>query len=199
MVVWRWDEGALAWRAAQMLAGATVSLWPHAMLVPLRSNGCGLLARGAVTVNGLPALPFHVLADRDEIAVGGERMYFSTEGPAEVVPFADQAGQVLCGRCKGDMCQGEAAVRCPGCGAWHHETAKLPCWTYDGTCSACGRPSTGFSWQPEPLALPAREIAGNQSDSPLPTKGKGEGAQNTEGSGNSAPSPVPSPIQGEGG
>jgi hypothetical protein len=132
------------------------------MLIPLGSEGCGLLAQGEVTVNGLPALPFHLLADRDEIRLGDEIFYFSSEGPAEVVPFRDQAGRVLCGRCKGEMREGEGAVRCPGCAAWHHETAPLPCWTYDGTCSSCGRPTAGFSWQPEPLALPAREIAGNQ-------------------------------------
>ena len=135
-------------------------LAPRVLLFPLDRGTCGLLADGPVTINGVAALSFRILEDRDEIRVGDEILYFSTEGPAEVVPFPDQEAQVLCGRCKGEMRGGEAPVRCPGCGAWHHETAKLSCWTYDETCSSCGRPTAGFSWQPEPRASPARQVCG---------------------------------------
>lgn len=101
-----------------------------------------------VRVNGLPVMAnIHVLADRDEITVYGERMYFSTEVLAVVDEFAGPA--MRCPRCKLEVPGGEI-VRCPGCKAVHHKD----CWTYAPACSLCPTPTpldAGFQWTPEGL------------------------------------------------
>ncbi|MFN8644452.1 MAG: ThiF family adenylyltransferase [Candidatus Binatia bacterium] len=54
-------------------------------------------------------------------------MFFST---AEVLAVEPYAGEPLpCARCRGAGAGRPCAVRCP-CGAWHHQSAALPCWTY---------------------------------------------------------------------
>lgn len=150
MIVWRWKEEENEWQAQRLEPKRRRNLDPHAILLPLRRGRCGLLARGDVTVNGLPPLAFRVLEDRDEIRVNGEVLYFSVEAPAEVVRFVPEGKEVFCGRCKGKMQEGEASVQCQ-CGAWHHQTERLSCWTYDGKCSSCDQPTAGISWRPEPL------------------------------------------------
>ncbi len=76
-------------------------------IVPFRSGAAVqwvLIAGHAlrVRVNGLPidAFGLRVLAHKDEISVPGlGSVYYSTETPAEVVPFAGSAKPAGCGRC----------------------------------------------------------------------------------------------------
>jgi hypothetical protein len=110
-------------------------------------------------VNGLPLHHgIAVLFDRDEIrlAPGGDGtpLYFSTERLAVVTQYSPAGRLGLCPRCKQAIAPGEDAVRCPGCGVWHHSTAALPCWTYGDQCAACDHATSieaGFRWTPEVL------------------------------------------------
>jgi hypothetical protein len=109
-----------------------------------------LSAPGAkVDVNGLPvAANIHVLANRDEIMVDQERLYFSTEVPATVEKYS--GATLRCPRCKLEINAGDRVVRCPGCKAVHHED----CWSYAPTCSLCPAPTpldAGYQWTPEEL------------------------------------------------
>jgi hypothetical protein len=161
MMLWRWDHETRQWRAHPLQLEQAVSLSPYALLLPLPGGRCGLFAREQITVNGFSSLPLRILADRDEIRVGEEAVYFSLESAAEVVPFTAQATEVFCGRCKGKMKDGEAAVPCPRCKAWHHQAEMLSCWTYDAKCSSCAQPTAGISWQPEPLAASSPCLSGD--------------------------------------
>ena len=118
----------------------------------------------AVLVNGLPvAHGIVILADRDEIRFPSPAeptegpanpVYFSTERLAVVTTYPAGGRRGSCPRCKQSLTAGESAVRCPGCGLWHHATEALPCWTYGEHCAACPQPTTldaGFQWTPEDL------------------------------------------------
>jgi hypothetical protein len=115
-------------------------------------------------VNGFPAPHgIVVLADRDEIrwpapldlaSSPADPFFFSTERLATVVTYPDGTRRGSCPRCKQPLSAGDAAVRCPGCGLWHHATEALPCWTYGEQCAACPQPTpldAGFQWTPEEL------------------------------------------------
>lgn len=109
-----------------------------------------------VSLNGLRLLTgFRILRDRDEIRLGGgSPLYFSTETLAKVLPLPDGGRDTSCPRCKQVIEAGKPAVRCPGCGVWHHASEEYPCWTYAPTCALCPRPTgedTGFQWTPEGL------------------------------------------------
>ena len=155
MILWSWDEKGESWREVALETGKTFSLSPNCQLLPLQPPKCCLLSckaeeEGRVTVNGMPPLTLRMLDDRDEICLNSETVYFSTEASAKIVSFADDT-ELFCGRCKGKMAAGAPAVRCPRCGAWHHETEALHCWTYDSRCSCCELPTAGVPWEPEPL------------------------------------------------
>ncbi|HBO43040.1 MAG TPA: hypothetical protein DD670_03720 [Planctomycetaceae bacterium] len=117
-----------------------------------------------VSVNGSRLLlGIRVLDDRDEIlrqrtrAGVATRFFFSAERRAEVKPFRAGGQPVRCPRCKQLIGENDLAVRCPNpaCGLWHHETADLPCWTYDATCAspACIQSTElrDHHWTPEDL------------------------------------------------
>jgi hypothetical protein len=116
-----------------------------------------VLGPSSVRVNGAPLdLGIRVLADRDELRVGGARVFFSTETRAAIEPYPGSERTVLCPRCKLQMMAGTPAVRCPKCHVWHHQSAEpdgLPCWTYTEHCAAdCDQPTAldaGFRWTPE--------------------------------------------------
>ncbi len=128
---------------------ATDGLSPSALLVRGDSGSLEqwlLLARkrANVQVNGWPlVLGVRLLCDRDELVVRADgasaalRCFFSTERLAEVVAYPGGDGAVRCPRCKQPMERNQMAVRCPNasCGAWHHQEAALPCWTYSATCA----------------------------------------------------------------
>ncbi len=151
MLLWSWNGETDQWQVRRAPPGAPFPLGRQAILLPLGADRWGLLARDEVVVNGVPALPLRLLADKDEILIDGEIIFFSAESEAEVVPFPAPGREVCCGRCKGKLQAGEPAVRCPRCNVWHHQTRELPCWTYGVMCSSGDRSTTGVNWQPEPL------------------------------------------------
>ena len=107
-----------------------------------------------VQVNGLRlSTGLLVLADRDEIRVGGlASMFFSSETLARVEAFPGSERPVYCGRCRQEIAKGAGAVRCPRCGIWYNQSEELPCWTYTETCAFCPQPTSleaGFQWVPE--------------------------------------------------
>ena len=111
-------------------------------------------ATSGVSVNGIPlATGIRVVSDRDQIRVPGAReFYFSTETLARIEQFPGSEQTIFCPRCKQEIEKGTSAVKCPGCGVWHHETDELNCWTYAEGCALCAQPtdmSSGFRWTPE--------------------------------------------------
>lgn len=133
------------------------------LLMPLRHaegepGGAGLVTwllfegdrdgpgRTQAHVNGLRAASgIVVLRDRDELAFGERRYYFT----AETLPAIDvyDGVAVPCARCRQTIDRGAAVVRCPGCGALHHQEEReagqsRPCWrgckdTPFRTCALC--------------------------------------------------------------
>ena len=113
-------------------------------------------ARARVSVNGACVnTGLRVLADRDEIRVAdAECIYFSTETLSRVEEFPGNDQTLFCPRCKQEIENGSLAVKCPGCGVWHHQTEELNCWTYSEVCALCSQATsleTGFRWTPEEL------------------------------------------------
>ncbi len=120
---------------------------------------CG--ADAQVRHNGVEMLlGLALLRDRDEVVLQRDylqgaddcrvevsnRFYFSTEQLAEVV--AAPAGlSTKCPRCKMVLATGDLAVRCPSCGAWHHQREGRPCWTYTDRCAVCHRQETALDGQ----------------------------------------------------
>lgn len=105
--------------------------------------------------NGQPVKAgMRVLAHRDSLALGGrEAVYFSTEEAARIEPFAGPA-RSTCPRCRCEILPAQAAVKCPRCGVFHHETEERNCWTYGPTCALCAQPTAqeaGLQWTPEGL------------------------------------------------
>ena len=114
------------------------------------------LASGDLRLNGEPMrLGIAILSDRDELSIAGQpSCFFSTETLARIEPLPALAAGGCCPRCKLPIDAGVAAVRCPGCGLWHHSTDDMPCWTYAPTCAGCTQdtsPDAGFRWTPEDL------------------------------------------------
>ena len=157
-----WTVVALAGDGVDLTVGDS-GVSPSATVILRRVGGAAqdawalLAAREArVRVNGVPVqLGIIVLADRDEIRWPPDcTRFFSTEQQPTVVPYPADAGRGFCPRCKQAIPAGEAAVRCPGCGLWHHASDALPCWTYGEHCAACAEPTAldaGFRWTPEEL------------------------------------------------
>jgi len=109
-----------------------------------------------VSVNGVPLVSgIRAVADRDEIRIAGaSNFYFSTERLArvEALPGSDQV--LYCPRCQQEITAGSLAVKCPGCGVWHHQIEDLNCWTYAEVCALCAHSTdlnAGFQWTPEQL------------------------------------------------
>ena len=117
--------------------------------------------QGAARVNAM-RLPhgIRMLRHRDEIRLGNERFFFSTESLARIEPFPglDARGGVVsarCPRCTDPIHAGAPAVRCPSCDIWHHEMPEIgrACWSY-WTCAVCGGPNDitdEFRWDPTHL------------------------------------------------
>ena len=109
-----------------------------------------------VRVNGLPVGGgMRVLCDRDEIAVGDRPGLFFAAERLAAVGALPSGGQVIdCARCRQPIEPGSAAVCCPRCGLWHHETEPLPCWTHVPECAMCPQPTgldEAYRWTPEGL------------------------------------------------
>jgi len=135
--------------------------WAGVLLVRSHAtDGAGwvLLARpgSRVFVNGFPlATGMRVLSDRDEIRVPEVgSVYFSTERLARIDEFCSSDQALFCPRCKQEIQKGTLAVKCPGCGVWHHESDELNCWSYSEVCALCAQSTdlnSGFRWTPEHL------------------------------------------------
>lgn len=109
-----------------------------------------------VRVNGSTvAVGAVVVSDRDEIRLpSGTPLYFSTETLAVVAPFPESGPRGFCPRCKQPIEPGRPAVRCPGCGLYHHASDDLACWTYGPQCAGCPHVTAldaGYRWTPEDL------------------------------------------------
>mgnify|MGYP001562665093 CR=1 FL=1 len=115
--------------------------------------------RSAVCVNGVPVIGgIHILAHQDAIGLGDAAapIFFLNEDPARAQPFpALLPNPVKCNLCNSLITEGQAAVRCPGCGQWYHqETGGKGCWTYRKKCKTCGLATSldgTFSWTPAGL------------------------------------------------
>ena len=120
-----------------------------------------LLASGAqqrLRVNGVVFVAgIRVLRDRDELRLSsGQRMFFSTEILAHVEPFVGGDRPTFCPRCRQQIDSGRPAVRCPGCGAIHHQSEDdgFTCWAYAPRCALCDQSTdiaTSYRWTPECL------------------------------------------------
>lgn len=103
-----------------------------------------LLGPASVRVNGTPlATGIAVLCDRDELLIDGGRLYFSTEARPVVAPLPPHARPLCCPRCTVALAAGAAAVACPRCGIWHHESEERRCWSYAPVCASCDQ-ATAF-------------------------------------------------------
>lgn len=134
---------------------------PAAVLAPARRLGRDdwvLIDPGEdrVRIDGLP-LPggIRVLSDREEILLdGGTRLFYSTDSIPRIEPFPEGEKVLTCPRCTNRIEAGAAAVRCPACGVWHHQTEEFPCWLYAPNCAACSGATAldGVGrWTPEGL------------------------------------------------
>jgi len=111
---------------------------------------------GNISINGFPLLlGMKVLRDRDEIRWSPNGFaYFSTEELAAVVNLPQGGRKIMCPRCKQEIIPETAAVRCPRCGVWHHQSDQLPCYTYSECCATCSRQTSlaaGYDWVPEAM------------------------------------------------
>jgi uncharacterized protein YbaR (Trm112 family) len=142
------------------LPGASESVSKVVLLRQLRAEEISwVLVSGCerdVRINGVQlALGVQRVADRDEINIEGlGTLYFSTESLARIEPFPGAAQDLYCPRCKQAIESGSAAVKCPQCRTWYHQTEELPCWSYSETCALCPQTTdlkAGFRWTPEEL------------------------------------------------
>jgi hypothetical protein len=107
-----------------------------------------------IRVNGEPAsVCVHAMRHGDELRLGPGLpvVVFSAEHVAAVETYDEDPAGVPCARCGQPVTAGSPAVRCAHCRAWFHQTDKLPCYTYDETCSRCRQP---ISLEGEPQWLP---------------------------------------------
>ena len=156
--LWTSDPvGAEGWALMPLDANTTVLDGSMTLLRRITPEGdiWVLIAPLSARVNGAPLdAGIRVLRDRDELRVDGHRRFFSTETLATVASFPGGDRAVFCPRCKLQIAPESAAVRCPRCGVWHHQSEELPCWTYAERCTLCDQSSrldAGFGWTPEDL------------------------------------------------
>jgi hypothetical protein len=115
----------------------------------------------AARVNGWPVVGgIRVLDHKDEITVGGQRMYFSAQSQPTVEVYQHDGSQrgPRCPICRTEVQNGQAIVRCPSCLRIYHQidatgdTPAKPCWTYSPECRFCSHPTSlsgDAAWRPE--------------------------------------------------
>jgi hypothetical protein len=123
----------------------------HALVA---SPGICVRVNGSVVLGGL-----RVLRHKDELLVGSRRMYFSAETVPVVHAFQTDGSRLpRCVVCRGEIQDGAAAVRCPGCSRLYHQIDAVgdsqgqKCWTYSATCRFCEHPTSLSgepSWRPD--------------------------------------------------
>lgn len=113
-----------------------------------------LIAPASVRVNGGAVdTGIVVLRDRDEVCTATQRLFFSTEVLAAIVPYPGSK-PTPCARCKLEIEPGAPSVACPRCRIWLHQSEDLPCWRYAPRCALCDQPTAldaGYQWTPEGL------------------------------------------------
>ncbi len=116
---------------------------PHAALV---------VARGVhdLFVGGRRPLSVLVLQERAEVAIGRERLYYTTREPLVI---ARHQGDTNCGVC-GEPAKGCDAITCTSCAAVTHEGeladgGERLCFTHRGSCPGCQLRREDFEWTPE--------------------------------------------------
>jgi len=123
-------------------------------------------AGGSLRINGqaLPqGLGLRVLRDRDAIQAidesgqaGDDVVFYSTQSTPIVSPLPGEKA-IACARCRLKIQPGTPSVRCPTCGALHHQSPaeELGCWLYHTTCAVCQRQATALDdrevWTPQEL------------------------------------------------
>ena len=157
-----WRHDASGWSLA-MLDARGAALDGGRVLVrraPQADDAWLLLAApGArVAVNGdVPLAGIAVLCDRDAIRAGDDLVFFAARDVAAVVVLGDGAAadpDACCARCCRRFTAEARVVRCPACGALHHQDDALPCWTYAARCASCVAPASldvQPCWSPEEL------------------------------------------------
>ncbi|MCC6765582.1 MAG: hypothetical protein IT293_13055 [Deltaproteobacteria bacterium] len=138
------DDHAPRW--SRRLIDATCTVGDATLARADLTGGARWLVLGPATVrvNGAPlATGIAVLRDRDELLIDGARLYFSTEARPVVTPLPPSERPLRCPRCTVVIASGAAAVACPACGIWHHESAERQCWTYAAVCASCDQ-ATAF-------------------------------------------------------
>jgi hypothetical protein len=138
------DEDSLAIACSQLLRSTAAE-----------GGSWVLVGPPAVHVNGSPLhTGIRVLRDRDELRADRDRIFFTTESLAAVVPFPGSGKKTFCVRCKLEILPGSPAVACPQCKLFHHQSVERDCWTYNACCAVCPQETpfdTGFRWLPEEL------------------------------------------------
>jgi|SRR5581483_7625465 len=144
-----WRETPTGWSAVAVDGPLSVGCATIVPFVAAGSAGAVLIVApgAAVTRNGAVPLGAAVLAARDEIVIGNDRLVFWPYAPGEPGLF-DGPGGERCARCATALVATDVCIRCPACRAHHHATDGLPCWTYDERCGACGRLRSEFAWAP---------------------------------------------------
>jgi hypothetical protein len=123
------------------------------VLMPGGESGSTLVTRqeSRVWINGRPVSGgLRVLADRDEIRVDGHRFFFASRDPLAIEAYSGP--DISCPRCSGMILSDSIAVRCR-CGAWFHQSAEQPCFTYGDSCPICSGPTRleEVPWDPSEL------------------------------------------------
>lgn len=157
-----WRNDASGWSLAMLdERGATLDDGRVLVRRAGRADGAWLLLAAPaarVAVNGdAPLAGVAVLRDRDAIRAGDELVFFAARGVAAVVALGEAAAadpDARCARCCRRFTAEAHVVRCPACGAFHHQDDALPCWTYAERCAACVAPASldvAPRWSPEEL------------------------------------------------
>jgi hypothetical protein len=155
--LWRHDDGNDRWDPTPLDADSTIAGGAaHFVEAHAPDGACWVvLGDDTVHVNGSAlGAGVAVLADRDEIRVGAERVFFSTERLAAVTIHPGDERAVFCPRCKLEIAAGSPVVRCPSCNVLHHQSDEYPCWTYGEHCALGDQPTAmdaGFRWTPGDL------------------------------------------------
>lgn len=156
MTLWIWDRSTHAWMPRSLPADRPYRLGSLTTLIPLVDGGCAVVTRERLRVNGELVLPLRVLEDRDELQRPGDLpCYVSIDDVPEVAPYSGSPADARCARCGSVLVPGAPSIRCPRCLCIVHATETLPCWTYAPVCPACPQPTSGRSWEPEPLLPPS--------------------------------------------
>jgi hypothetical protein len=165
MLVWIWNGSTHAWMPGPLPADRPYPLGASTTLIPLAHGGCAVLTRERLRVNGELVLPLRVLEDRDEVQRPGDLpFYVSIDDVPEVAPYSGGPEECRCARCGSLLVPGSPSIRCPRCLCVVHATETLRCWEFAPVCPACPQPTSGRSWEPEPLALPpGREIGADHA------------------------------------